>query len=299
MKFYVGLFVIALIAAITTSIYMLLEAKGAFDKKYSYHFSVESASSFSVGMPLKFSGFTVGAIDNIALNDDGSVFITFSVNQENRKWISKDSVLMVRKPLIGSAHIELYSAIGNEPLESGATLNILMSDDINDMVSKLEPAVNRVLNILKNVERISSYLARDDADLTLTLKNIHTFSAKLAQSDSLLTTITGDKEAAKSVVASLATLNALLLEIKALSASADEKLINPTSQTIQELYLIMKDVNGKLKLLDGTVAAIGSYDKDIITIKEQVNAGLQKSNQIMDKVDAILQDSSKPEVKLP
>ena len=49
-----------------------------------------------------------------------------------------------------------------------------------------------------------------------------------------------------------------------------------------------------LKIFDFAIGVI-----DDIALKEQVRAGLQKSNQIMDKVDAIMQDKQKYEVTLP
>ena len=35
---------------------------------------------------------------------------------------------MIRKPLIGSSHIELYSAIDNDLLDDGGSLMLLLSD---------------------------------------------------------------------------------------------------------------------------------------------------------------------------
>jgi len=140
MRLAVGLFVLILLSAIFTFLYLLLDEKGTFDKRYSYGFNTDSASSFNVGMPLKYSGFNIGVIDKISLQDDGTVHMIFSVDENNRKWVTKESVLMLKKPLIGSPHIELYSAIDNELLDENSDLTMLLSDDINDMVSKLEPA---------------------------------------------------------------------------------------------------------------------------------------------------------------
>jgi len=83
MKFAVGIFVITLIVVISTFLYLLLEEKGTFDKRYSFNFDTESASSFNVGMPLKYSGFNIGTIDKISLKDDGTVHMVFSVNEDN------------------------------------------------------------------------------------------------------------------------------------------------------------------------------------------------------------------------
>jgi len=299
MRLAVGVFVIALLVAIVTFLYLLLDEKGTFDKRYSYGFTTSSASSFNVGMPLKYSGFNIGVIDKISLQDDGSVYMVFSVNEANRKWVTKDSVLMLKKPLIGSPHIELLSAIDNNVLKEHSTLNIILSDDINDMVSKLEPVVDRVISIINNIDSITSYLTREDSDILVALQNIRKFSQTLTKSDSVLTTITGDENSTKSVISALNDTKKIMEDISKLTSSLDKDIMKPTSSSLKELDKIMKDIKKKLETLDGTVKAVGSYDKDLYDLKEEVSVGLQKSNQIIDKVDAMLQDKEKSEISLP
>jgi ABC-type transporter Mla subunit MlaD len=306
MKLAVGVFVLTLFIAIGTFLYLLLEEKGTFDERYNFNFDTESASSFNVGMPLKYSGFNIGTIDKISLKDDGSVHMVFSVSQDNRKWITKDSVLMLKKPLIGSPHIELYSAIGNEELAPNSTLVILLSDDINDMVSKLEPVVDRIISIINNLDKITSYLSSDNSDIIATLQNIKKFSNNLTKSDSLLTTITGDHNSTQSVIDSLnktklimEQLQNISQDINKISSSLDKKIVQPASTTIEDVDKIMKDVKQKLDSIDATIKAVGSYDKDLYKLKEEISVGIQKSNKIIDKVDAMMQDEKRSEITLP
>jgi len=306
MRLAVGAFVLILLFTIFTFLYLLLQEKGTFDDRYSFNFDTESASSFNVGMPLKYSGFNIGTIDKISLKDDGSVHMIFSVSEHNRKWITKDSVLMLVKPLIGSPHIELYSAVGNELLPPDSALIILLSDDINDMISKFEPAVDRVLNIIDNLDKITTYISSDNSDIVLILKNIRKFSDSLSKNDSLLTTITGDKNTTQNIISSLNEINKIIKELHLISkdlgkisSSLDEDIVQPTSSTIKNVDKIMKDVKQKLDAIDSTIKAVGSYDKDLYKLKDQISAGVEKSNHIMDKVDGLLQDEEKSEVTLP
>ncbi len=306
MKFAVGLFVITLFLAIASFLYLVLQEKGTFDQRYDYHFSTSSANSFSIGMPLKFSGFNVGVIDAIALSDDGSVKMTFSVSEANKKWISEDCYLLLKKPLIGSPHIEIHATIGKKPLPPSSTLDIKMSDDINDMISKLEPAVDNIIKIISSVQKMTSAISKEDSDLFSTLKNLNTFSAKLANNDSLLTSITGDEASTKNIINSLNTTTQIMQEVHQITtqlntivANINEEMLKPSATLIQKLNLIMEDVQLKLETLDATVKAVGSYDEDLLHLKEQISVGLQKSNQIMDKVDSLMQTQENSEVKLP
>ena len=302
----VGFFVLVLFIAVVGAGGFLLEEKGFFEKKYEYYFVTQSANSFSVGMPLKFSGFDIGVIDNISLQDDGTVLMRFLVNEKNRKWISVGTVLLMKKPLIGSPHIEVQSNRHTRALQPGATLKIIRSDDINDMISKLEPVVEKLINIIDNIETITKYLTSGDSDLLKSLKNLEVFSEKLVKNDSLLTSVTGDSNATKRFINSIDNLaltmqniKNITLDIKKISASLDKKIVQPSSSSLKELELIMKDVKRKLDMIDGTVESIGSSHQDIENMKETLRVAIEKSNQVLNKVDAILGDEKSAEVKLP
>ena len=257
---------------------MVMEEKGTFNKRYTYHFNTATAESFHVGMPLKFSGFNIGVIDLMQLRENGSVKMEFSIPEENQKWITKDSVLIIKKPLIGSSHIELYSAFDNPLLEEGGELKLIMNDDINDMVDKLHPLIDRVISIVNNVDKITK---------------------KLSSDNSLLASLTGSDHASEDFQKTLRTLSKIMEDINKITKNLDKDIVSPASSVVEELDKILKDVNQKLKDLDGTVKAVGSYDEDLKGIKTQIKAGLQKSNQLLDKVDAILIDEQNSEVKLP
>jgi ABC-type transporter Mla subunit MlaD len=297
MKLAVGLFTISLFLLLFASVFFLLKAKGTFEKRYTYHCNAYSAENFSVGMPLKFSGFNIGAIDKIALNDDGSVFITFSVNKSNQKWISQGSVLMSTRPLIGQAYIELYTSLGTPPLKKGASLELLSTDNINDLIQSLNPVVKKAINVLDNVNNITSDMAKKDSDFRQILHNLNQFSKKLAQDDSLLTSFTGDKKTTLSIISSLKKTVKIMKDVEKIThdisditASLNKTIVNPTSSSLKDLDMILKDVKEKLNVIN---------EKELIEIKEQISVGLTKSNQIINKVDTILSDTKSEKVELP
>ena len=305
-KLIVGLFVIALSVTLIAFSYFLLKEKGLFSKSYMYNFDVESARFFSVGMPLQLSGFDIGVIEKIQLKDDGWVNIRFSVKKENLKWINRETYLMIKKPLIGSPHIEVHSKLGLDVLKENSNIKMLTSNDINDMIARLEPVVAKLTNIIDSVESITHYLASNDSELVHILKNFDTFSAQLIKDKSLLTTITGDENSTKNIVTALnetmimiRELKKVVFDISKISTTLDERIIEPSSVSVQQLELILKDIKLKLDKLDGTVDSVGSYDKELLDIKEEISIAIGKSNQILDKVDSFMQDEKSSEVILP
>ncbi len=61
----------------------------------------------------------------------------------------------------------------------------------------------------------------------------------------------------------------------------------------------MKDIRKKLEVIDGTVNSVGSYDKDLVEVREQISIAIAKSNQIIEKVDGLMRESEESEVVLP
>ena len=305
-KVAVGFFVFTLFLVLAGSIYFLLHEKGFFDKRYAYRFNIDSAEFFSVGMPLKFSGFDVGTIDNIALRNDGSVNIIFSVDENNKKWIRQNTYLTIKKPLIGSAYIVIDTNLSEPPLAEGSTLQILQSDDINDMISRLEPVVKKLIKIIDNIDKITTEITSEDSDIIAILENLNSFTKKLSQSDSLLTSVTGDAKAAKELVNAIKEFNSSMVAIKkitsdvnGISGNFSKDIIEPASKSLIELHKIMQDITKKLNAIDGTVNSVGSYEGDLVEIKEQVSVTIEKSNQLIDKIDSIITNETQDKVVLP
>ena len=299
MKFTVGLFVLSTFVLLFVFLLLFLQEKGSFEDRYKYNFTTSSAEYFTVGMPVKFSGFTIGSIEKIHLQDDGYVKMFFSVNEKNVKWLTDGSILLVIKPLLGSPYVNLYTSLGTSPLADGSSIHIEISDNINDLVVRMQPAVKKAIRILDNVEKITTFLASEESELKKILINLNKFSSSLAKNDAILTSITGDKKATEDLVKSLHETSLILKDIKKITATLQSDIIEPSSSSIKELELILKDVKKKLETLNGTVEAVGKSDSDLIEIKNQITAGIQKSNQIMDKVDALMQNKSSSEVVLP
>ncbi len=299
MKLAVGIFVIVLVFSLSAFTVFLLDAKGVFEKQYRYYFVTESAASFSIGMPLKFSGFAIGHIDDIELKDNGAVLIHFAVTSENRKWINPYTYLMLKKPLIGSAHIEVYATSEKNYLDVESRLPIVITDDINDLVTKFEPVIDRLLNIIENIETMTNTLSRQDSSFNKTIENLETFSEKLAKNDALLTTVTGDDKATKNMINSVNELNEILQNINGATKDLKKDIIEPTSVSIKEFYLILHDLNQKLKTLDPLVENLGESGADIKVIRQGIKHTIEKTDALMEKVDALLQDQSKTKVELP
>lgn len=306
LKFKVGFFIFLLLINVVGVITYVFIKKGTFEKRYNYHLRTYTAEPFTVGMPVKVSGFQVGRVDKIFLEDNGAVMVTFSVDESNLKWVAKDSLLVTRKPLLGSAHIILYSAIGNPVLKEGTVIDNMVNNDINDLILKLEPIVAQLGSIVNSVDKITTYLAKDDSELVKIIKNVEKFSSTLAQNESLLTSLTGDKEATKSFIKSINKLYSLINNfnkvgenVNNVSANIHKDILPLLKEFISELNFIARDIQSKLKSLDPVIDSVSNSNEDIIQIKKQIKTGITKTNQVMEKIDNLFQSEKDEKVILP
>lgn len=299
LKIRVGVFVLILLLNFVAVIVYILIEKGLFEKRYSYTFTSYTAESFIIGMPVKVSGFTIGRLDKIDLQDNGTVNFSFSVDEKNRKWICEGSLLMVKKPLLGSAHIILYSAIGNPLLEENSNLDAILNNDIDDLILKLDPVIEKLTNIVNSVDKITTYLSKDDSELMKIIKNIELFTEVLTKNKSLLTSLTGDENATKSFIEAINNLPIMMNNFNKIGSKVNKKIVPLLIDFLKELELISKDIQLKLKTLDGLVNSVGSYDTDLLEIKEQVKTAIVKSNQIIEKVDNLFIDKNVKKLRLP
>lgn len=299
MKFAVGIFVIVFSILVLALTYVILEKKGVFEEKLSYHFYTQSAESIHIGMPVHYSGFEIGMITNIKLTEDGDVYVLFDVKKEHAKWIRKNTVLRLEKPLIGSPSIDVLTTLDAPQLEAGSSLSIVVQDDINDIINKIEPVIKDLQNIVISVNTMTEKLASDDGDLFVTLAHLEQYSNKLVEDNALLTTLTGDAASTEDLKKSLDEARRTISDLHAMAADLNSSVVVPSDAVMQQFDAILKDVTQKLEALEGTVKAIGSYDKDLIELKGDIRAGVQKTTNLIDRVNTMLGEHQPNEAELP
>ncbi|MEA1919758.1 MAG: hypothetical protein U9N52_07965 [Campylobacterota bacterium] len=305
-KLYVGMFVSLFILSIGILFYVIMEKKGFFEEHVNFFFKTSNASNFFVGMPLNISGFEIGSITHIELTDAGEVKITFRVKQSHHKWICEDTQLMLEKPLLGSPTISVMTSLGYKKLKNGSQLTIILRDDINDIIVNLQPILGELQQIIHSVNTITNNLASKDGSLEKTLYNLEHFSAKLSSDEALLNALTGDRNSTKALNKSLQRsdkvfkdIEHLTLELTRLLQTVQQQVVTPVGKSMVTIDAIFIDIKKKLDALDNTVIALGSYDSELLLLKKELHYNLDKTHQLLEKVDAMLIDSADQEVKLP
>ncbi len=305
MRFWVSAFIFITTIMLFASIFYVLKSKGIFDKHYTYAFYADNASGFDIGTPIKYSGFKIGYINKIEFTYDGKVFVHFIINAKNAKWINKRAYLELKKPLIGGAEISVVSDPNHPVITPNAILDFEVQDDINSLVEKLKPIMIQVQHIIANIDRLTTDLADKNGSVQKTLSNIETLTSKFAKSRSIIDAVTGETNSSKNITQSITYLKDSLKEVQNITVEIENivkelnaNIIKPSEEIPKHINDILIDVKQKLKNLDALVSAVGSSDKDIVALREQILLGVDKANNLLNKINALIENNNK-KVKLP
>lgn len=210
--------------------------KGEFTAKSPIYFVADSGQDLSVGMPVKFSGFKIGKLNTLTLDEQGLVQVEVSIETKYLKLLRQDAVMSLKKEgVIGDGVLEISQGEKDKPvLAAGGRVGF-------ERVTGLEQAMvdmkDRILPILDDLHQI---IHDPDGDMRQTLKNLREFSAGMR----------GTRERIDLVLASVDSslsneVRPLLMSLR-LSANNAEKL---SARLDHELPVILKNADSSMENL--------------------------------------------------
>jgi phospholipid/cholesterol/gamma-HCH transport system substrate-binding protein len=305
-EFKVGLFIVSTTIIVLAALLYLANEKGIFAKVYTFTLSSKSGDGFTEGMPVVFSGFNIGKVSTLELNDKGIVLIKIKIPQRHVKWIKTDSAFILYRPLIGAARIVVMTNnLNSPPLPEGMIVVVETVNDINDAIKKVQPLLEKVMQIAENLERLSSNLANPDGELSRILGNAQKITATLSTKKSILEMAIADEESVKSLHEALKKIKDIVIKIDKMADKTDEQLYGKEG-TLPNINTILKDVAGKLQKLDATVDNINKISKDTSdglkdfrTLRSDIDDAVNAIDDVVKKLDALISSKKDPEFKLP
>lgn len=312
-EFKVGLFIGCTIIIIAAALFYLAVEKGVFEKMHTFTLSSRSGDGFTLGMPVDFSGFKIGKVQALELNEKGIVLIEIKIPDRHVKWIRSDSAFILYRPLIGSARIVVNTTnLNSPPLAAKNIPAVVIVNDINDAIAKIEPVLERVTQIADNVERLTRTLSDPKGDLNRVLGNAEKITTNLASKKSLVEMVISDEESVKALNESLKKLkdittnvDRILTKVDKMADKTDSELYGKTG-VLPQVNVILKDVVGKLQKLDKTVDNINNIStdasegmKDFHILRSDIDDVVNSLDAVVKRLDAIIGSKKSPEFKVP
>ena len=149
-----------------------------FTQKYRLCFTVDKGTGFNHGMSVKLSGFRIGRIKSISLNEAAKVDIVLQIDKKYQKWIRKDSsAKLVKEGLVGDTIIEVSVGTPSLPvLNDNDRLNYTKTKALDELAEEI---ADKVKPVLSDVRDIIGYLNDPDGDIKQTMKNFNVLSRNL------------------------------------------------------------------------------------------------------------------------
>jgi phospholipid/cholesterol/gamma-HCH transport system substrate-binding protein len=225
--------------------------KGAFTAKSPIYFVADSGQGLSEGMPVKFSGFKIGKLNTLTLDEQGQVQVEVSIEAKHLKLLREDAVISLTKEgVIGDGVLELSRGTeGRAILKEGGFVHFVRANGLEQAVIEVK---NRILPILDDLHQT---LNDPQSDVRQTLKNLRELSAELRGTRERMDHVLGSVDAnlnneigpllrsLRQSATNAETLSAKLEnELPALLKKADDSMENLRITTVNVKDAVQKSV---------------------------------------------------------
>lgn len=168
-KIRLGFFILGGLALCVLALFIIGKQKNLFDPVFRVNTLFYNVSGLQVGNNVRFSGITVGTVDNISIVNDSTVRVDLLVKKSVQKFIKKDSEVAIgSEGIIGDrliiitqggdespAVLDNQSLFSKEPVETDAIMASLQETSVNAAV-----ITNELAQIMVKINRGKGTLSR-------------------------------------------------------------------------------------------------------------------------------------------
>lgn len=144
--------------------------KEVFTRKIRVNFIAPTATGFIEGMPVNLSGFKIGWIDDLDLNENGTVRVRAVINAKYRQWLRIGmKARLVKEGFIGDSVVELTPGIeGGVMLDDGDMIIYEKATGIDVLFKEATP-------VLLEIKQLMARANAPDSDFRSALAGIRSF----------------------------------------------------------------------------------------------------------------------------
>ncbi len=141
-----------------------------FSKTYNLNMYLDSVVGLVKGAPVTLGGYEVGNVEKVDFIYSGNrdaLRVELRILEKYQSRITKSSHAEIRGlGILGDKIVDISMGLPNEaPLHDGDTISVKKSISIENLTTNLEPGINNLNNILKNLSLISDTIAAGKGDM--------------------------------------------------------------------------------------------------------------------------------------
>lgn len=159
-----GFFVTIAISIFIFGIYYIGSQGSMFSKSFTISGVFTDISGVKIGNDVRFSGINIGTVSRVEILNDSLVQIDFSIEENVRKFIRKDSKIeIVPEGLMGIKVVNIYSGSTTaEIVEDGDFLETIEAVQIDKILRQLNSSSVNTSIITKNLADITDKINRGE-----------------------------------------------------------------------------------------------------------------------------------------
>jgi phospholipid/cholesterol/gamma-HCH transport system substrate-binding protein len=305
LQFRVGMLMGLAVVLGTGFLVYALYARGVFEDTQRLTLITDNAEGVAIGMDLNFSGFPVGRVRRLSLDEQGRARIQIEIARKDAHWLRATSVFTLEKGLIGGATIRAHTGdLKDPPLPDDAERPVLRGDTS----AEIPKLVASLRSILDNIEGLTA----SGGNLQASLASLRAVTERAAGKQGALGAILGNENDARKLVAVLDDTNRLLGSLNALVSKADQRVFAPggvmesTERAVAQANTMLGEVRDTLKRADAILADAEAISgnakaatKDLGQLRAEVDANLRKIGALIDEINRKWPFERKSEIRLP
>ncbi|WP_457570891.1 MlaD family protein [Desulfovulcanus sp.] len=295
----VGIF-IALILALSILILIYIGyKKEIFSRKISYYVISKTGENIERGIPVRLSGFKIGQVENVFLNNIDYVKIEIRILEKYQKWFRQDSrIILDQEGIIGNSYLKLVPGTEKaEPLKPGSEIILDKVAGLNEILIQAQPVIEDLKAIVSNVRVITDQFLDKNGTMQKILFNLEQVTEKLQKNRGLLYYLTEDQRPVQKVDRILSSTDRLMssmeqllqnatMRVKDLGPIEDEFLgiTKDARSFVQELQGIRGDISPIIENVKDITVEVKKATTELYRLRQESEYALRVGSELLEEL---------------
>lgn len=292
----VGLFLLAVLLCLIAIIAYVGIKKDLFAERIEYVVISQTGEKIEPGMPVRLSGFIVGQVSQVTLDQVDLVRTTIKILKRYQQWFKEDSrITLEQEGVIGNSFLKLIPGSESSPvLEEGAVIRLDKIGGISELIQEMQPVIEAMRAIVINVWDLTDYLVDEKGPVRTILANSEQVTQRLLSEQGMIHYLTEDPRPIKQVdqlltrtdkaVESADTLlQSLAQRVQDVEPLQDEitAAVRETTLLIEEFQGIRKDLTPLMQNITEISEQVKIASHDLISLRRQGEYSLRLGTELL------------------
>jgi phospholipid/cholesterol/gamma-HCH transport system substrate-binding protein len=296
MEIKVGLFLLAVLLSIAAVIVYVGIQKDLFAERIEYVVVSKTGEKIESGMPVRLSGFTIGQVSQVTLDQVDLVRITITILKRYQQWFKEDSrIILEQEGVIGNSFLKLIPGSEASPvLEEGAVIRLDKIGGISELIQEMQPVIEALRAIVINLWDLTDYLVDSQGPVRKILVNAETMTERLLSEQGLVHYLTEDPRPIAHVDQILARTDKAMESADTLLQSVTHRVedveplqdeitaaVRETRLLIEEFQGIRQDLTPLMDNITEISEEVKTASQDLISLRRQGEYSLRLGTELL------------------